>query len=187
MAKKWRKVTRGLHRDLGYLTTGLTICYAVSGVAVNHVESWNPNRTMARTQVDVGPLSGDNPAARRADAITKLQLEPEDVRSELQQGPNQLSVFFVSGSELTIDPATGKGLLQLVEDRPVLRQFNALHLNDLKGAWTWFADAYAIILAFLAVSGLVMLKGRLGFAGRGKWLFALGLIVPIAFIVGGSY
>ena len=76
---------------------------------------------------------------------------------------------------------------ELVEDRPVLRQFNALHLNDLKGAWTWFADAYAIILAFLAVSGLVMLKGRLGFAGRGKWLFALGLIVPIAFIVGGSY
>ena len=39
----WRKINNIIHRDLGYLCFGLTIIYAISGVAVNHIADWNPS------------------------------------------------------------------------------------------------------------------------------------------------
>ncbi len=187
MARTWRQWLRALHRDLGYVAVGLTVIYAISGLAVNHVADWNPNRTVTTTDVAIGPLPGDTPAERRAIAVTRLDLDPADVRSELQQGPGNLKVFFVSGSELRVDPTTGKGRLQRVGDRPILRAFNALHLNDLKGFWTWMADAYAIALLFLACSGLFMLRGTQGLAGRGKWLVAVGALIPAVALAIGSW
>ncbi len=37
------KLNRITHRDIGYLIAGLTIIYAVSGIALNHKHDWNPN------------------------------------------------------------------------------------------------------------------------------------------------
>ena len=180
MAKKWRRWTRSLHRDLGYLTAGLTVAYAVSGFAVNHKEDWNSNRSVTETELSLGPVPGEIAPQRRAWIIERLELDPDDVRSHIQQSATDLRIFFKTGSEISIDPTTGVGRFQEISPRPLLREFNALHLNDLKGVWTWIADAYAVILAFLAISGLVLLRGRLGFAGRGKWLFAAGIVIPVA-------
>lgn len=184
---RWRRTFRSLHRDLGYLTAGLTVLYAISGVAVNHVEDWNPNRTITVADIAVGPLAAGTPEALGAEVVGRLDLDPADVRSQLSEGPTKLRVFFKSGSELTVDPTTGQGRLKLIEDRPLLREANALHLNDLKGWWTWIADAYAVILAFLALSGLVILKGATGLAGRGKWLFGAGLLVPVIALAVSTY
>ena len=52
---KWRKLFRTLHRDIGYVAAALTIAYAISGVAVNHIEDWNPNYTFEESPVDIGP------------------------------------------------------------------------------------------------------------------------------------
>jgi hypothetical protein len=46
-----------IHRDLGYLCFGLTIIYVISGVAVNHIQDWNPNYVIER-QTDTIDLSG---------------------------------------------------------------------------------------------------------------------------------
>jgi hypothetical protein len=40
-----------IHRDLGYVCVGLTLVYAVSGVAVNHVRDWNPNYRITRDTI----------------------------------------------------------------------------------------------------------------------------------------
>ena len=40
---KFRRLIRILHRDIGYVAFGLTIIYSISGIAVNHVNDWNPN------------------------------------------------------------------------------------------------------------------------------------------------
>jgi hypothetical protein len=53
----------------------------------------------------------------------------------------------------------------------------------LRGTWTLVADAFAICMLGLAVTGLFMLKGPVGLGGRGKWLVLAGLIVPLVFIV----
>ena len=46
------------------------------------------------------------------------------------------------------------------------------HLNDLKGVWTYIADAFAVGLIFLALSGSIMMKGAHGFSGRGNGSWA---------------
>jgi len=37
------QLNRSLHRDVGYFCIGLVIIFAVSGIAVNHKDDWNPN------------------------------------------------------------------------------------------------------------------------------------------------
>ena len=54
---KWRKWNNIIHRDLGYLCVGLTIIYAVSGVAVNHVQDWNPNYVIEKQEKRIEPIS----------------------------------------------------------------------------------------------------------------------------------
>ena len=70
----------------------------------------------------------------------------------------------------------------VTEEGVVLRDMNFLHLNHPKGMWTWVADVYAVLLLLMAVTGMFVLKGRQGLAGRGKWFILGGLIVPLGFI-----
>ena len=51
-----------------------------------------------------------------------------------------------------------------------LRIANWLHVARGKKAWTLFADAYAVGLLFLAISGMFMLPGKYGMRGRGAVL-----------------
>ena len=52
----WRKWNNILHRDIGYLCVGLTIIFAVSGIAVNHVENWNPNYKIEKIDFNINPI-----------------------------------------------------------------------------------------------------------------------------------
>lgn len=183
----WRKTLRSLHRDVGYLLVGLVIAYAVSGIAVDHTEDWNPNRSVSWMELELGALQGADSEALVSEVVARMDLDPAEVRSHLLQGPTALRVFMTTGSEIKLDPTTGKGGMKVVKDRPILREVNALHLNDLKGVWTWIADAFALGLIFLAISGAIMLKGNLGFSGRGKWLVGVGLLIPIVALLVGNY
>ena len=53
---RWRYWNNVLHRDLGYLVVALTIIYAVSGIAVNHVHDWNPNYSIERDEREIEPI-----------------------------------------------------------------------------------------------------------------------------------
>jgi hypothetical protein len=66
--------------------------------------------------------------------------------------------------------------------RFVLRAVNWLHLNRGKKAWTYFADGYAILLLFLATSGLFMLGGRKGLIGRGAIIAGVGILLPVLYV-----
>jgi uncharacterized protein len=63
----------------------------------------------------------------------------------------------------------------------VLHAANFLHLNHGKQIWTWVADAFAVALIVLAVTGMFLLKGKNGIRGRGMWLSAAGVAVPLFF------
>ena len=39
----FRPWLRAFHRDIGYFAVGLTVVYATSGLAVNHLKDWDPN------------------------------------------------------------------------------------------------------------------------------------------------
>jgi len=197
----WRRALLVLHRDVGYLSTGLVIAYAVSGFAVNHRQDWNYNQSREVEPLQVGTPAellaspGERPevVAARADA-----LGPDDEkalvaaigralgratapRSAFWRGPDRLSLFYGAGAADTVDyhPSTGLAERVVLRDRPVLRGLNFLHLNEGRRLWTYVADVFAVALAFLALSGAVMIKGRHGLRGRGGVLVALGVAVPL--------
>lgn len=178
---KWRPTLRALHRDIGYFLATLVCVYAISGAAVNHIDDFNPSYAIHQTDIAIGPVAGDLDAMQTA-VVQTLKLDPTIVKGRHLAAPTTLIVFLVEGGEVRLNPLTGVGRLKLVTPRRPLFDFNILHLNHVKGAWTWFADAFALLLFTLAVTGLLMLRGKLGLAGRGKWFVLAGAVVPIGFL-----
>ena len=179
---RWRHLFRVLHRDIGYVCVALSLAYGLSGLAVNHIEDWNPNYKCAPREVDIGPPEGTTDE-RAKQMIAKLELDPRQVRGHFAETDTQLRVFLPEGQEAVVDTRTGRGTLKTVTTRAVLFEVNSLHLNNLKGAWTYVADLFAIALMFLALTGAVMMKGDRGITGRGKYFLGAGLAIPIAAIV----
>jgi hypothetical protein len=169
-----------LHRDVGYLALGLTIVYALSGLAVNHIADWDPNfHQIDRTHQLPLPL----PVDERQAAIRVL--------AELGDGAPAEDVYRVSDSELEIiadnqtfhvNTQTGQVRQEGQQPRLVIRAANWLHLNRGKKAWTYIADGYALFLLFLAVSGLFMLPGGKGLISRRGLLVSLGALIPILYV-----
>ena len=183
MSRSWRHWFRVLHRDIGYIAVALTIAYALSGLAVNHIDDWNPNYKFASSSFDLGPIPDGPLDARAAHVVATLGIDRAIVRGHFQETEHELRVFMVEGQEARLDLRTGKGTLKTLSTRPVLFEVNALHLNNLKGVWTYVADVFAVALMFLAITGMTMMKGNRGLAGRGKYCVGAGLLIPLGFIL----
>ena len=182
MGKKLRSWIRAWRRDVGYFLSALVCVYAISGAAVNHIDDWNPSYAMEHRDVEIGALSGDM-NAMQAQVVERLSLGPDLVKGRHLLSKTAFVVFLIEGGEVRLNPTDGQGHLKLITPRRPLFDFNVLHLNHVKGAWTWFADAVAFLLLSLAITGLFMLKGQSGLAGRGKWFVAAGIATPVAFLV----
>ena len=115
--------------------------------------------------------------------VEQLGLDRGSVRGHFQDTEHELRIFLTDGQEARLDMRTGRGQIKVLDRRPVLFEVNTLHLNNLKGIWTWVADLFAIALIVLAITGTTMLKGELGITGRGKYFIAAGLAVPIGFVI----
>ena len=179
---KWRKWNNIIHRDLGYLCFGLTIIYVISGIAVNHIDIWNPSYKIEHLQTSVDPIPAESLISM--ETVQKILAESGETglyKNSFQPNPGTLQIF-VEGNTLTVDLAKGAVLQEKVMARPVLRQMNFLHLNHPKKLWSWFADLYAFCLGLLAITGLFVLRGRKGITGRGAWLTGAGALIPILFL-----
>jgi hypothetical protein len=171
---------RALHRDCGYLAVGLTLVYAASGIAVNHIADWDPNFTSyERSHALGGPIGGDDEAAARS-VLAKLAIH-EQPREVYKSDDDTLDITFDKRT-LHVTLSSGHVLEQGQEPRFFLRTANYLHLNRGKPAWKYVADTYCAVLLFLACSGMFMLKGRTGLAGRGLILIGIGVAVPVLYV-----
>jgi len=179
---RWRRWNNVLHRDIGYLGVGLTLVYVVSGVAVNHIGDWNPSYAIERREVLVGPLAGVDVGADSSVRATlvRLGLAPS-YRTTFRTDSATRRVFLADGI-VDLHLRTGKATVEIVRRRPVFQAVNFLHLNHPKKLWTWVADLYAVALGVLTVTGLFVLKGKTGITGRGAWLTAIGVAVPLLFL-----
>ncbi len=177
----WRAWLRAAHRDMGYLAVGLTVVYALSGLAVNHIADWDPNFQGYETVHELGPL----PSGADADAVAAV------VRARLGLTEAPREVYGASADDveivwdkrtLHVNPLTGHVVDEGKKPRLLLRVANWLHLNRGKKAWRYFADAYAAGLLLLAASGMFMIKGPKGIVGRGAVLVAAGAAIPILYV-----
>ncbi|MDP9035131.1 MAG: PepSY-associated TM helix domain-containing protein [Myxococcota bacterium] len=176
---RWRAWLRALHRDAGYSAVGLTVVYAASGLAVNHVADWDPNFRNTSATHEVGSALPDDDAVASKRVLSALGIT-EAPREVYREG-DQLEILFEHRT-LHVVVATGHVIEEGQRARFFLRAANWLHLNRGKKAWTYFADAYAVALLFLASSGMVMLPGRKGLFGRGAFFVILGAVVPLAYV-----
>lgn len=182
---RWRHWNVVLHRDAGYLVAGLTIAYAVSGIAVNHVADWNPNYELRREQRQFAPVAiGERDAM--VDALVERLALPGRPKDAFRASPEIVELFY-EGWSVRADATRGVATVEVPRDRPLLRDFNFLHLNQPKGAWTFVADAYAAVLIFMVLSGVLIARGRSSLAGRGKWWVMLGIALPAAYVIALRY
>jgi hypothetical protein len=180
LKKRWRAWLRAVHRDVGYLAVGFTMIYALSGIAMNHIADWDPNFRAEELQLKIAPIPddiSDDEAVARVAAAAGLSGRPSDV---LRAG-DEVRLEYPSGSKVT---AIGDSVtVQKRESRFFLRVANWLHATRGKAAWKYIADAYAVLLLYLAISGIFMIKGKLGLRWRGTLLIGVGLAAPLAYIV----
>lgn len=188
-----RRWLRALHRDAGYLIVGLTFVYALSGLAVNHIGDWDPNFTPVdiTTPLEVKSLTVDPERPDlNLDAGRKLLIElGRDAEAERLE---QADVYALDNSSFELTTENTTLYVDLDENqvreegqspRLLLRIANWLHLNRGKRAWTYVADTYAVLLLYLAGSGLFMFSGRRGIFGRAGVLALLGAAIPVGYVL----
>lgn len=184
LMQRVRKWSRTLHRDLSYFFTGVLVVYAVSGFMLNHKKDFNSDYSIVREELSLAtplPQTADGWSRERvaeaiapyggADAYLKHYFPDEGT----------LKVFIRGGSTFTLDLTTGRGLFESVRKRPVLSALNRLHYNPSRW-WTIFSDIFLAGLLSIVLTGLVMVRGPKGLAGRGGAELAAGILVPLLFI-----
>jgi hypothetical protein len=130
---KLRKLIRVLHRDLGYFFFGVSIIYAISGIALNHLRDFNPSYNIKHYTLEVPAPIDQNIVD--VDWIKSLLTE-YDIKNEYKKyyfpTDQQLKVFVENGN-LTLNLVSGEGLLETINKRPILNEMNFLHYNP--GVW----------------------------------------------------
>jgi hypothetical protein len=175
-----RKTLRSLHRDFGYLIVGITFIYTVSGIALNHRQDWNPHYSLISEEASF-PVSG------------QIEFSKDEIKTLLNSFIYQPvykkhfvtkdSIIKIFVEEVLYLPKSGKAELEVLKKRPFFYPINKIHLAQTDRIWIWISDAMAVLLLFVAISGLFLLKGKLGITGRGLWLTSIGIIIPLVIIL----
>lgn len=183
MTVRWRKINRVLHRDLGYFFAGMVLVYALSGIALNHIDDWNPNYV-----IEVEKLLLDLPEnfdpSKKEEVISLMSQAGAAGEYKNHYFPEQgkLKVFLQKGSSMVVDTETGSATIESVRRRPVFYQVNFLHYNPGE-IYKWFSDFFAVALILLAISGLFILKGKNGLKWRGTIIAGSGVLIIIIFLL----
>jgi uncharacterized protein len=176
------RINRITHRDIGYLIAGLTIIYAISGIALNHKNNWNPNYIFDNraftTDVTINREDFSNKTA--TDILKSLELEPAFKTFYFPTG-NKVTIF-IDGGLVQINSLTGKGIVERISKRPFFYQINFLHYNPGKW-WKYFSDIFCIALILVTLTGLFILKGKNGITKRGAILTITGILLPLIFLL----
>ena len=175
-----------LHRDLGFLFAGIVLIYAISGLAMNHRSTFNPNYSVELREITLdGAFPGDRHAVDQAAVDALLANAGESGNySKHYFSKHTLKVLLKGGSSLTVTLGSNTATLEKVSERVVLGSMTKLHYNPGRW-WTGFSDAFAIALIIITLTGLAITRGRKGLVGRGGLLFLLVVAVPLAFLLLG--
>ncbi len=180
--KNWRKYNRAIHRDLGYLFFALTIIYALSGIALNHINDWNPSYIITNKSIQLAPVQNPGQLTREnISDMLKACGESPKFKKHYMPSENMLKVF-IEGGTFMLNTETGEAVVERINRRPIFHTVNFLHYNPGHW-WTWVSDIFAGALILLAFTGLFILKGKNGITRRGAVLTLLGILIPLVFLV----
>lgn len=176
-----RRLNIVLHRDIGYFLSGLIIIYCISGLALNHVDDWNPDFIIVKRSVSI-PIKLTREEINN-NTLYDFNTMVGEHEHKLYDFPTntQLKIYY-DNATFHVNLDNQQGVYERLTRRPLIFESNILHRNNIKG-WKWAADIFAVLLIAINVTGLFVLKGKNGMIGRGKWFIAAGMIPPIAAVI----
>ncbi|MCS6974479.1 MAG: PepSY-associated TM helix domain-containing protein [Cyclobacteriaceae bacterium] len=176
-SRKLRKLNIVTHRDVGYFLSALIIIYCLSGIALNHIDDWNPDFIIVKKEIRVPPAEiTPQQITAWSKLVNEKQYKVYDIPS-----PGKVKIYYDNAS-LLIDLHDGTGLYEKISRRPIFYHANVLHRNSLKG-WKWVADIFGVMLILISITGLFILKGKNGLGGRGKWFVGAGFLLPVVALI----
>jgi uncharacterized protein len=176
------KLNRIAHRDIGYLIAGLTIIYAISGIALNHKNNWNPNYIIDNREfVSDIKITRENFNDDAAKEILKRAGINHDYKTFHYPNGEKVTIF-IDGGLVQVNTVTGKGVIERISRRPIFYQLNFLHYNPGRW-WKYFSDVFCLSLIIVTLSGLFIIKGKNGITKRGAILTIIGIILPLLFLL----
>lgn len=182
-ASFWRRLARVLHRDLGYFFFGATVVYAISGLAMNHRDHWNPSYRVVRSSLSAEAVypGGELSEEQAKNILAAAGIGASAYHQHFAPDNDHWRVFFSNGTA-TVNREDLSVAIERLERRPVLHLFNKLHYNP--GTWwLWFSDAFCASLLIVAVTGLFLLRGPHGITRRGGVLVTAGVLLPALLVV----
>lgn len=183
IAPKIRKWSRFIHRDLSYFIAGVVLIYAISGIAMNHRSSFNPDYSVERMTIQIAEQMPPKSEINKAYVLDLLENLDEQDNYTKHYFPTEgsMKVFLKGGSSLVVDLNCGKAVYEKLTRRYILSSMTRLHYNPGQW-WTYFADFFAISLILLTVTGIIMVKGNKGLWGRGGIELLAGIAIPLIFL-----
>lgn len=180
---KWiRRWSIILHRDIGFFFIGTSLIYGLSGIALNHLNDWNPSYSVAVQSIKTNVTIAKGAPKENIMQLVAAYGDGLTYKSHYYPDEQTIKVFLKGGSNLIIDTETGLGRAEYLKRRVVFYEANYLHYNP-NDWWMWFSDIFAGALIFLALSSFFMVKGKKGATGRGGIYITLGFIIPILFLI----
>lgn len=159
---------RVLHRDIGFLTIGLTIVYALSGILLiyRNTDFMKVSKT-EEIQLEKG-LKGGNLGSR-------LRIRTFNVERE-----EDAKIFFKEG---VYDAETGVASVTRKVYIPPFDKLVDLHKVTGTSKMSIIALIYGIMLTFLAVSSLFMFKFGSKKSRRGMAMIAVSVVATIVIVM----
>lgn len=164
---------------------GMAIIYGISGIALNHgvARHWNPGIISRSESFQFrAPLQKKEVDRAVVEDILKLTGEERSYKQYYFPNDNYLMIY-LKGGHIDVELSSGSVRLTRIRNRPVFKEVNYLHYNKPKKLWTWFSDIFAFSMILLAVSGIIMVKGKKGIKGRNGLLLAAGILIPLIFLM----
>lgn len=182
MSKIIRKWNRWIHRDLGYFFAGMIIIYGLSGIALNHIDDWDPSYTLINETIEVEtmPSGTELNLSQIKEKMKEWKIRKTPIK-HYYPDENTMKVFF-KGGNFEYQMVNGIIIMEGTKRRPIFHAVNWLHYNP-NNVWKWYSDFFAGALILLSVSGLFILRGKQGLKGRGKWLLGVGILLPLTFLL----
>lgn len=175
-SNRWMRWMRLIHRDLGFLMVGICLVYGISGILLNHMNGKDPAFTTVEETLQL-------PQSLSTTELKSLWEEkglPELKRTaSIDETHTRL---MLQGGIGVYNAATGTVDYEIHKKNTFVYWINRLHYNKVKG-WSPMADLFAVSLVFFAISGLMMVRGKQGIGGRGKWYLIAGLLIPVIYIL----
>ncbi len=162
--KSFHQTMRALHRDLGFLTIGFVIIYALSGIILIYRDT-----DLLKQDITVERML---PANLNNEEIAR-ELRIRDFQVVKTEGE---TIYFQNGS---YNVATGQARFTMKEIIPPFNKFIDLHKTASGKNKHWVTTIFGILLLFMAISSLWMYKPENKYFKRGMIFAGIGILISV--------